>query len=256
MLISTKDLHGYDLSGLDGELGTVKDLYFDDQFWTIRYLVADTGHWLPGRQVLIAPYALGTVSQRDETVAIDLRKAQIEASPSLNSDKPVSRQFEDAYYGYYGWPTYWGGANRWGNYPYILRGSDQWRTAPQDGKPWDPHLRSIAEVTGYHIQAALGEIGHVYDFIVDDDTWTIRYLVVDTRNWWPGKKVLISPQWIERVSWNESKVFITLTKETIKSSPEYTNPESINREYETELHHHYNRRGYWVDELAVKELVH
>ncbi len=256
MLISIKDVHGYKLSGTDGEVGTVKDFYFDDQFWTIRYLVSDTGHWLSGRKVLIAPYALGTVNQRDESVAIDLTKSQIEGSPSLDSDKPVSRQFEDAYYGYYGWPTYWSGQNRWGTYPYILRGSEKWRTAPQDGKSWDPHLRSIGEVTGYHIQAAVGEIGHVADFIVDDETWTIRYLVVDTRNWWPGRKVLVSPLWIERVSWNESKVFVSLTRETIKTSPEYTDPSSINRDYETRLHHHYNRRGYWVADQAVGELVH
>ena len=115
-------------------------------------------------------------------------------------------------------------------------------------KAWDPHLRSTHDVSGYHIQATDGEIGHVEDFIIDDETWAIRYLIIDTRNWWPGKKVLISPQWIERVSWSESKVFVNLSRETIKQSPEYTEESLLTRDYETGLHRHYNRQGYWVDE--------
>ena len=141
----------------------------------------------------------------------------------------------------------------WGYYPYIVRDREKWRKSNQDGKAWDPHLRSTDDVSGHNIQAADGEIGHVEDFIVDDETWAIRYLIVDTRNWWPGKKVLISPKWIERVSWSESKVFVNLTRETIKQSPEYSEESLLTRDYETGLHRHYNRQGYWVDEPAAKE---
>jgi uncharacterized protein YrrD len=255
MLSNAKTLKGYKLDSLDGEIGKVKEFYFDDRHWTIRYLVADTGSWLTGRQVLISPYALTAVVSGERQVAVDLTKKQIEDSPSLNSDKPVSRQFEEDYYGYYGWPMYWSGPYAWGFDRSVVRDREKWKDSIPGEKAWDPHLRSTHDVSGYHIQATDGEVGHVEDFIIDDETWAIRYLVVDTRNWWPGKKVLISPQWIERVSWGESKVFVHLSRETIKRSPEYTEEFLLTREYETELHRHYNRQVYWIDEPAIKELA-
>ncbi|MBP2667359.1 MAG: PRC-barrel domain protein [Firmicutes bacterium] len=120
------------------------------------------------------------------------------------------------------------------------------------GKPWNPSLRSTSEVSGYNIQASDGELGHVDDFIIDDATWEIRYLVIDTVNWWPVKKVLISPRWIERVSWDQKKVVINLSREAIKQTPEYTEESLMTRDYEIELHRHYNRQGYWADEVAAK----
>jgi len=245
MLRKAKTLKGYTLDSLDGEIGKVKEFYFDDQHWTVRYLVADTGNWLTGRQVLISPYALVAVIKEEKHIAVDLTKKQIEDSPSLDSDKPVSRQFEEAYYGYYDWPMYWDGPYTWGFYPYILRDLEQRRERSPGEKAWDPHLRSSRDVSGHHIQATDGEIGHVEDFIIDDETWTIRYLIIDTQNWWPGKKVLVSPQWIERVSWSEAKVFVTLSRETIKRSPEYTDWSLLTRDFEIDLHRHYNRPGYW-----------
>ena len=253
MLSKAKTLKGYKLDALDGEIGEVNEFYFDDQHWTIRYLIAETGNWLAGRQVLISPYALVAAIKAEHHIAVDLTKKQIEESPSLNSDKPVSRQFEEAYYDHYGWPMYWSGPNMWGYYPNITRNQETWKTTTKGEKAWDPHLRSTDNVSGYEIQALDGEIGHVEDFIIDDETWAIRYLVVATRNWWPGKKVLISPQWIERVSWSESKVFVNLTRDAIKRSPEYTEALLLTRDYETGLHHHYNRQGYWVAEQVVTE---
>jgi len=251
MLIKAKALNGYKLDSLDGEIGKVKEFYFDDRHWTIRYLVADTGNWLTGRKVLISPYALNSVIKSDEHLSVDLTKKQIENSPPLDSHKPVSRQFEDDYYGYYGWPTYWSGSSVWGDYPYIERNRNKWGEFTKGAKEWDRHLRSTHEVAGYHLQALDGEIGHVSDFIIDDETWAIRYLIINTGNWWPGKKVLVSPHWIERVSWNESKVFVNLSRDTIKESPEYTEDSLITREYEIELHRHYDRPGYWIDELVA-----
>ena len=252
MLHKAKTLNGYKLQSLDGDIGKVKEFYFDDHHWTIRYLVADTGNWIPGRQVLISPYALVAVNDKEQYIAVDLTKKRIEDSPPLNSDKPVSRQFEDTYYKYYGWPMY-GVPHIWGPYPYIARDRKEWRESDQSEKVWDAHLRSTHDVTGHNIQATDGEIGHVDDFIVDDATWAIRYLVIDTRNWWPGKKVLLSPKWIERVSWDESKVFVNLLREQIKQSPEYTEESLITQDYETHLHRHYERQGYWVDEVSAKE---
>lgn len=247
MLHKVKTLKGYKLHSHNGEIGKVMEFYFDDNHWTIRYLVADTGGWLTGRQVLITPYSLESVNEKEQYIKIDLTKKQIEDSPSLNSDKPVSRQFETDYYGYYGWPLYWDGPNMWGYFPNIVRDNKKWGDVKKGEESWDPYLRSTHEVTGYNIQAADGEVGHVEDFIIDDETWAIRYLIVDTRNWLPGKKILLSPFWIERVSWSESKVFVNLPMEKIKESPEYTEESLLTREYETGLHKHYNRKGYWVD---------
>ena len=256
MLSKDKTLKSYKLESLDGEIGKVKEFYFDDRHWTIRYLVADTGHWLTGRQVLISPYALVAIVREEKHIAVELTKKQIEDSPSLNSDKPVSRQFEEIYHGHYNWPAYWSGPHQWGSSPHIERDREKWKTAAsssQQGEntsPRDPYLRSTHAVTGYHIDADDGEIGHVEDFIIDDETWAIRYLVINTHNFWPGRQVVISPQWIESVSWGQSKVFINLSRETIKGSPQYTEEFLLTRDYETELHRYYNHRGYWTDEVV------
>jgi uncharacterized protein YrrD len=248
MLIKVKTLKGYTLDGLDGEIGSVKEFYFDDYHWAIRYLVADAGNWYTERQVLISPHALVEVDTEKQNIVINLTKKQIKDSPPLGSDKPVSRQYEEAYHKYYGWPMYWDGSYMWGGYPDIVQGINQVRETMRNENSWNSQLRSTNEVNSYNIQASDEEIGHVEDFIIDDKTWAIRYLVVATHKWWPGKRVLISLQWIERVSWSESKVFINLSSESIKNSPEYTDETLLNRDYENWLHRHYMRQAYWGDE--------
>jgi uncharacterized protein YrrD len=250
MLNKAKELKGYSLLSLEGKIGKVKEFYFDDEYWTIRYLVADTGNWLTGRQVLISPHALVTVMSKEREIAIDLTKAQIKDSPPLDSDEPVSRQYEEDYHAYYGWPMYWDGPYMWGLYPYIVRDGEQSEACNPGGKMWDAHLRSTHDVSGHSIQATDGEIGHVDDFIIDDETWAIRYLIIDTQKWLPGKKVLVSPLWIERVGWTDSTVFVNLTREAVRQSPEYTEGSLPTRDYEAGLHRHYNRHGYWDDESA------
>jgi hypothetical protein len=252
MLSKAKTLKGYNLEARDGEIGLVKEFYFDDLHWTIRYLVAETGDWLTDRQVLISPYALVAVDKETRRIAVSLTKKQIEESPSLDSDKPVSRQFEEAYYGYYDWPMYSGGPYSWGAAPYIMRNSEKRKESLKLEKTWDAHLRSTRDVSGHHIHAPDGDIGHVEDFIIDDETWAIRYLIIDTKNWWPGKKILLSPKWIERISWSESKVFVNLSRENVKQSPEYTDDAPLTRDYETVLHRHFHRPGYWLDEPIAK----
>jgi uncharacterized protein YrrD len=253
MLIKARALKDYKLHSRDGEIGRVKEFYFDDYHWTIRYLVVDTGNWLAGRQVLISPHALGSVNKEERSVSVDLTKQQIEDSPPLDRHKPVSRQFEESYYGYYGWPAYWYGSFTWGTTPDIVRNRQERRESVKREKGRDPHLRSTKYVSGYYVKATDGEIGHVDDFIIDDETWAIRYLVIDTGNWWPGKRVLISPRWIERVSWDDSSVFVKVLRDAVKQSPEYTEESLLTRDYETGLHRHYNRQGYWVGEPDYKE---
>jgi hypothetical protein len=139
----------------------------------------------------------------------------------------------------------------WGSYAHLELDHTRRKRLVSEAKEWDRHLRSTDEVTGYHFVALDGEIGHVDDFIIDDETWAIRYLVVATKNWWPGKRVLISPKWIENVSWEEREVAIGLSRENIKAAPEYTDESLLTRDYETGLYGHYNREGYWVDELMA-----
>jgi uncharacterized protein YrrD len=253
MLIKAKTLKGYQLESLDGDIGKVKEFYFDDRHWAVRYLVAETGSWLMDRSVLISPYALGAVNEDQYTIVVSLTKKQIENSPLSKSDQPVSRQFEDSYNSYYGWPSYWSGVGMWGASPVIPRNREIAMGSEYVEKPLDLHLRSTHDVTNHRIQATDDEIGHVEDFIIDDETWAIRYLIINTRNWWPGKKVLISPGWIDSVSWSESKVFVNVSRESIKTSPDYTDELLPTRDYEDLLHRHYKRQVYWVDEVAATE---
>ena len=236
MLTKAKTLTGYKLQSLDGEIGTARDFYFDDRDWMVRYLVADTGEWLVSRQVLISPHSLAGVDTDQGSITVQLTKTEIEHSPSLNRDKPVSRQFERAYFGFYGLPVYFGFE------PDRIKAGNSAQTRKKRG---DPDLRSTHDVSGHHVEASDGEIGHVDDFIIDDETWAIRYLIVDTKDWLPGKKVLISPKWIERVSWSEKQVVVALTREAIQQAPEYTDSPPLTRDQEIALHRHYNRPGYW-----------
>src|ERR1043166_8705835 len=226
------ELKGYAVGAKDGDIGAVNDFLFDDELWTVRYLVADTAKWLPGRRVLITPIAIGRVDLDEKRVAVTLTREQVENSPDLDS-RELSREREAAYYDYYGWPYYWIGGDVWGpgtipaNLSSTQRMVDEAREQPGE----EPHLRSAHEVTGYYIEARDGDIGHVEDFIIDDESWEIRYMVVDTKNWWPGKKVLVSPKWIDRVSWSDSRVYVDLSRDAIQRGPEF-DAENLTRDYE------------------------
>ena len=256
MLTNATHLKGFTIRATDGELGTVDQFYFDDETWAIRYLMVETGGWLGGRQVLISPISVVHADWQAKRLDVALTKKQVENSPDIDTHQPVSRQHEAEYFGYYGYPYYWGGPYLWGPafYPAGLT-----VPATASGKRWrsriarestDSHLRSTEAVTGYHIEATDGEIGHVDGFVVDDEAWAIRYIEVATRNWWPGKKVLVSPAWIERVSWPESKVYAGLSREAIQNAPEYSESRPITREYENRLYFHYGRPPYWLHQAG------
>jgi hypothetical protein len=249
MLRKIRDLKGYALAAQDGEIGHVKDFYFDDQTWTVRYLVADTGHWLPQRKVLLSPFAVsGIQSTPHGALAVNLTRTQIEQSPSIEAHKPVSRQYEADYFQYYGWPYYWSGPMLWGPLefpgPYVATPAPEpprHAAAPSE----DSHLRSVNEVLGYQLQALDEHFGHVEDFILDDESWALRYLVVDTRNWWPGKRVLLAPQWIAWVSWPEARVYVDFDRQTVERAPLYDPAAPLTREDEEKLFEHYQRPPYW-----------
>lgn len=216
-----KELYGNKLAARDGDIGKVKDFYFDDKTWVIRYVVADTGSWLPGRLVLLSPYAFGELDLPDKTLHVRLSKKQIEDSPSLEAHLPVSRQFESEYHSYYAWPPYWQGPQMWGmgNYP-ILVAPLAPAAAHSRLAHADPHLRSTQALVGYHIEAVDGTIGHVSSFLVDDRSWAIADLVVEAGHWYSGKEILISPSKIERISYGESKVHVKLTRAEIQGACE------------------------------------
>ena len=241
-----KSLIGFTIHATDGEIGKVKEFYFDDRTWTIRYLIVETGSWLFGRKILLSPQALLTPDWEKHTFPVNLTMAQIKASPKTDTHKPISRQHEMDLYGYYHWGNYyWGGGM--GNvgmgmsYPIALnyiqkKEADASVTNKSDD---DPHLRSTDAVTGYNIKATDGEIGDVEDFIINDHTWSIDFMEVDTGNWFPGKKVLVSPQWIKEINWETSSVIVNASENQVKNSPEYVPSQDISDSDEANLHKYY-----------------
>ena len=252
MLTNNKNLKGLVIRATDGEIGTVDELYFDDQSWAIRYLTVETGNWLDSRKVLISPRSIIQVDWKVNRIDVSLTREQVEKAPNIDTKRPVSRQHEAEYFDYYGYPYYWDGPNLWGP-SYYPTGLVSVQTAESvqaeqiRKESADAHLRSTGAVEGYHIEAQDGEIGHMARFVIDDETWAVRYLEVATKNWWPGKHVLLSPGWVDSVSWEESRVYVGVTREAIQSCPEYTDMLPITREYENKLYFHYGRPPYWTE---------
>jgi sporulation protein YlmC with PRC-barrel domain len=254
MLRNFADFAGFPLAATDGEIGVARQIYFDDKTWQIRYLVVNAGSWLSGREVLIAPQALSEVDEQSGVIRVDLTKEQVRNSPPIDSEKPVSRQYEQSYHDHYGWIPYWLDAGNMPGVtitPTIVPPLEPPTPKADSEAPEDPHLRAGNEVSEYEIHAQDGEIGHVEDFVVDDEKWRIRYLVVVTRNWFPGKRVLLSPDWVEEISADEREIFVTVARSTIKAAPDYDSNVPISRAFEQALHNHYGHKAYWD---AVAEL--
>lgn len=256
MLNSISHLSGAAVSASDGDIGHVEEAYFDDRQWTIRYLVVDTGRWLTGREVLISPYSVMHPLGGDKRIHLALTQEQVKNSPDVDTHQPVSRQHERELLSYYSYPDYWEGGGLWGlgamPYPPVMVMSAAEREAnramhERDFKLADVHLRSSKHVTGYEIQASDDSLGEVHDFVFDDESWAIRYLVVDTRKWWPGgRRVLIGVHWADRIDWATRKVHVRLTREQVRGSPAFEDVASIHRDYEVRLHQNVQRPGYWV----------
>jgi hypothetical protein len=246
MLISVKELNGYEIHASNGAIGKAHEFYFDDQLWVVRYLVVDTGGWLPGRRVLISSTGFGHPDSANKIFPISVTKEQVESSPRFDLDNPISRQYEHELQAHYGWPVYWEpGALASEIAMEVALGTKKNSNNEEEG---DLYLRSTKRVAGYHIHAMDGEIGHLDDFVLDKDTWVIRYIVVDTHNWLPGRKILISAQWIEKLGWADSEIYVELSREIVKNSPEFDPSASINRDYEHKLHDHYGKDKYWTEE--------
>lgn len=223
---SLKHLYGHPLAASDGEIGHVKDFYFEDQNWTVRYLVADTGSWLPGRLVLVSPISLGTLRLSGRALNVNLTRRQIEDSPAIDLHKPLSRQYEEEFYRYYNWPFYWNGNATWGmsGAPLLEQSTAPLPQPPPAGsqpltEPGDAHLRSAQSVKGYHVQAGDEIVGHLCDFLMDTETWTLPEVVIRTGHRLSGQEVLIPANKVKRISYSESSVFLALTRAEVEGSP-------------------------------------
>jgi uncharacterized protein YrrD len=230
MLWNASAINGFVIAESDGELGNVKDVLIDDKAWVARWLIVDTGKWLPGRKVLLPPSVLGKPDRENRLFPVKLTKQQVKDSPDVDTDLPVSRQSEAHLYDHYDWEPYWDGS--FSPSSLIMAVPTDVTVNPPFSDPRDqhegphlgwgnPHLRSIHAITGYGIHATDGEIGAVEDILIDDAGWTVRYLTVDTGNWWPGERVLISPRSVKKIDWVEKLIYLNVDRETVKKSPPY-----------------------------------
>ena len=251
MLRNSSDITGYSIGATDGPIGHVSDFLFDDATWRVRWLVVSTG-WLTGHKVLVPPSVLNHFSPIGHQFAARLTIQQVKDSPGIDADKPVSREMEGHLYDYYGWSPYWNSDVFLGGYGNIHAMSEEAaiQARPRDeatpyGRRYraQSHLRSIAAVTGYHIHATDGEIGHVDDFLVEDEDWSIHYLIVDTKNWWPGKRVLISPRSARMIDWADRQVDLNVSREIVKASPEYDPLSLPDRSFQTRYTAYYRGLG-------------
>ncbi|MHB9155770.1 MAG: YlmC/YmxH family sporulation protein [Endomicrobiales bacterium] len=244
MLLKAKDLTGYTAVAVDGEAGKVRHFYFDDEFWTVRYLSVDVSSWIAGARVLITPVSVGGIDGAGKRIQVTLTREQIRNSPALAADEPISREYENRFFTYYSWPAYWGEMGRWGagTHPSFLVSG---RPAQDRGIPEtvrrESELRDSRETGTFAVRAVDGEIGKVIDFILDDDTWAIRYIVVALARGAPAGSALLSPRWIERVSWEKRTIVAALPAEKIVNAPPYDPSAPPGRGYELRLLRYYGR---------------
>lgn len=269
MLRSLAEPEGYRLEALDGDIGRCHDFLFDDELWTLRYMVADTGGWLSGRKVLISPVQLESPDWERQRMPVNLTKTQIEQSPALDRDAPVSRRYEQLYNEFHSLPSYWLGSGLWGDFPIpaSLTATQEVRiepvpatgsTAVEDEaladtdreKVDDVHLRSVREVTGYSVigqrtadeGGGIDKVGRVVDLIVNDSSWALRAFIVDSSRLPFSKKVLLPVDVVGEIDWASRQVITDVPAERIEEAPPFDPNEPINERLESVLYDVYGRR--------------
>lgn len=238
MIRGLKDFIGYTLTAVDGDVGQIRDFYFDNFNWVVRYMAVEVD---TGRSLLLSPAAAGKMDVETQTISVNLERDFVLNSPSFDLDKPITRVFETELLNYYEWPAYWSGSMA--SYP-LIELIDEMREHDSSevmGAQNQEHITSIRNVFGKQIKARDGEIGHVYDFLVDDEAWNILYMVVDIGAWLPGRKVLLSPTWVTEADWHSGHVEVDLKRETIENSPEYDPLVPLDESYDRQLREYYKR---------------
>ena len=242
MLRRLDELRNYTLTATDGEIGRCADFLFDDVDWAVRYMVADTRKWLPGRKVLVSPHTLQQPDTRTKHFPITLSREELKNAPGLEEHEPVSRQYEEAYHRHFGYAFYWVGTDIWGTYP-DARGAlhPVEDFDPERVEIKDSHLRSVEEVTGYEAYASEGEsIGKVHDFLAEEGVWAIRWLVIEAGSWLSKRKLYLASSWTRQVDWANRSVLLDLSKASIESSPEIDPDIPFEVTHEKILNAHYD----------------
>ena len=264
MIRSAKQMKKFEIVATDGRIGSIDDFYFDDERWAIRYVVVDTGRWLPGRRVLISPLSISRTEWNEQRLLLSISRDQVKDSPGIDTHQPVSRRQERDYLDYYGYPYYWGHAGLWGAHAIPMPPTPEQMAAQraraaraerQAADQGDAHLRSASEVSGYVIRALDGDLGHVEDVLFDDVSWATRYLVVETSNWWFGKHVLVAPEWITDISWPDRSVSVNVIRQLLKMAPHYDRAEHVDRQWEAAYYQHLQQPGYWLSEDEAQAIT-
>lgn len=246
MFRSLKELLGYQLLAKDGHMGKVHNFLFNDEDWKIRYLVLDTGPWILGRKVLISLLALGQPVWASETFPVGLTREQVKTSPDVDLAKPVSRQYEERLFKHYSWPAYWSMNTTITGPPAYVSPLLFSKQEDQTYKEVDSHLRSAKELFGYQVNALEGDVGTLTDFIVDDEDWDIRYMVVDISSWLGSeKKILVALEWVSNIDVSRKEVLIDLSQDAVKFSPAFDPNLPVNRQYEEVIYDYHGRPKYW-----------
>lgn len=251
MYYLTTDLKSCNIRTADGEeLGTVKDFYFDEKFWAIRYFVVDTMKWLPGKKVVLSPITVDSINLNKEFIDLTESAEKVKNAPIKNEHTQISKHNEEELANYYGWPNYWTGVGPWGGFstPSELtvahREEKLQRGVQADGD--DLHqLRSVndvkGELTGFNVEGTDEKIGNVSDFVIDQKTWQIKYFVVDTSKILAGDLVLLAKDWITEINWHDKKFFVNVTKELAEKAANFDSSTEITSEYEDNLYSNFGK---------------
>ncbi len=266
MMHTLNDLDDFVIHATDGHIGKVKDFYFDDRRWVIRYLVVEIGSASKSHKVLLSPAVIKHLNREDKTLTVDMSVSEINASPHIDTERTAAMQYEIDYLSYYGYAFYWGNNLQSSLSSLDEAGDISGQTLNSDAQDiflaidsarrmyGDRHLRSCYEIVDYHIQALDGEIGHLESILIDEDTWTVQYCIANTSNWWLGQQVLITPQAIKDISWGSTKIYVDMTRQQIKEAPLFDPSAPANRERELGVYLHYERGGYTETGAKPKHL--
>jgi hypothetical protein len=255
------DLNDFAIHATDGIIGKIKDYYFDDRRWVVRYLVVEIGSLIESKKVLLSPSVIKHINREDKTLSVDLSLSEIKNSPHIDTSRSSSQQYEIDYLSYYGYAFYWGNNSLWDSFATPAVDANHKTDVPMSEKSakaadtfmsidtvrrmyGDRHLRSCDEIIGYHIQATDGEIGYLQKILIEDGTWEIHYFIASTGSWWAGRQVLVSPLMIKDISWGDAKIYVDMTQQQVQSAPLFDVAAQVNRQKELGVYLHYGREGH------------